>query len=152
MVLGRSASALDAVGDGLLSTGGPDSVYQHVPTGRMRMVERGQRTKLLGQRQPEIILFRQHKIVEGGDALEGDPLADIDKVRAVMKGADVLQSPTHIANPSVRKGKAARLRSWPGLPAYSCAGASSSPARRFIPAYASATAAFSARIRAISSR
>src|SRR6202047_3554717 len=40
MVLGRSASALDAVGDGLLSTGGTESVYQQVPTGRMRMVER----------------------------------------------------------------------------------------------------------------
>jgi hypothetical protein len=40
MVLGRSASALDAVGDGLLSTGGSDSVYQHTPTGRMRVVER----------------------------------------------------------------------------------------------------------------
>jgi hypothetical protein len=40
MVLGRSASALDAVGDGLLSTGGTDSVYHQTPTGRMRMVER----------------------------------------------------------------------------------------------------------------
>src|SRR5450432_4657224 len=40
MVLGRSASALDAVGDGLLSTGGPDSVYQQLPTGRMRVMER----------------------------------------------------------------------------------------------------------------
>jgi hypothetical protein len=39
MVLGRSASALDAIGDGLMSTG-TESVYQQVPTGRMRMVER----------------------------------------------------------------------------------------------------------------
>lgn len=40
MVLGRSASALDAVGDGLLSTGGTDSAYQQLPAGRMRVMER----------------------------------------------------------------------------------------------------------------
>ncbi len=40
MVLGRSASALDAIGDGLLSAGGTDSVYQHLSTGRLRVLER----------------------------------------------------------------------------------------------------------------
>lgn len=45
MVLGRSASALDAVGEGLLSTGGAESSYSHVaptqmPAKRMRLMER----------------------------------------------------------------------------------------------------------------
>jgi hypothetical protein len=40
MVLGRSASALDAVGDGLLSAGGSEAVYHQLPSGRMRVVER----------------------------------------------------------------------------------------------------------------
>jgi hypothetical protein len=40
MVLGRSASALDAVGDGLISTGGTDSTYHQIPAGRMRVMDR----------------------------------------------------------------------------------------------------------------
>lgn len=45
MVLGRSVSALDAVGDGLLSAGGAESPYSHIahtqlPTKRMRLMER----------------------------------------------------------------------------------------------------------------
>jgi len=45
MVLGRSASALDAVGDGLFAAGGaqnpqPQLDAHHVPSKRMRMTER----------------------------------------------------------------------------------------------------------------
>lgn len=46
MVLGRSASALDAVGDGLLATGGTQPHAQspmdghHTPSRRMRMTDR----------------------------------------------------------------------------------------------------------------
>jgi hypothetical protein len=44
MVLGRSASALDAVGDGLFAAGGPQYAQaldsHHVPSKRMRMTER----------------------------------------------------------------------------------------------------------------
>ena len=45
MVLGRSASALDAVGDGLLSAGGVEAPYSQMshtelPSKRMRLMER----------------------------------------------------------------------------------------------------------------
>lgn len=45
MVLGRSASALDAVGEGLLTAGGAESSYTHVPrtqmpAKRIRLMER----------------------------------------------------------------------------------------------------------------
>lgn len=45
MVLGRSASALDAVGDGLFAAGGAPSIHTHiegphVPSRRMRLIER----------------------------------------------------------------------------------------------------------------
>jgi hypothetical protein len=43
-VLGRSCSALDAVGDAMLSVGGPDAAhtqtYSELSTRRMRLVER----------------------------------------------------------------------------------------------------------------
>jgi hypothetical protein len=39
MVLGRSASALEAIGDGLLSAGGSSSAYTSLPAKRLKIVE-----------------------------------------------------------------------------------------------------------------
>jgi len=40
MVLERSVTALEAVGDGLLSSGASDSTYSHVATKRLKLLDR----------------------------------------------------------------------------------------------------------------
>jgi hypothetical protein len=40
MVMGRSLSALEAIGDGLTSAGGADAIYSQMPARRLKVMER----------------------------------------------------------------------------------------------------------------